>query len=48
MKDVVEIGEVIQGKVKRRENDKQITIADHTGVAVQDIQISKAVLKYLN
>lgn len=48
IKDVVEIGEVIQGKVKRRENDKQITIADHTGVAVQDIQISKAVLKYLN
>ena len=48
MRDVVEIGEVIQGKVKRRENDKQITIADHTGVAVQDIQISKAVLKYLN
>ena len=48
MKDVVEIGDIIQGKEKQRENDKQITIADHTGVAVQDIQISKAVLKYLN
>ena len=48
MKDVVEIGDIIQGKAKQRENDKQITIADHTGVAVQDIQISKAVLKYLN
>jgi len=48
MKDVVEIGEIIQGNAKKRQNDKQITIADHTGVAVQDIQISKAVLKYLN
>jgi ornithine cyclodeaminase len=48
MKDVVEIGDIIQGKAKQRENDKQITVADHTGVAVQDIQISKAVLKYLN
>jgi ornithine cyclodeaminase len=48
MKEVVEIGEVIEGKAKKRENDKQITIADHTGVAVQDIQISKAVLKYLD
>ena len=48
MKDVVEIGDIIQGKAKQRQNDKQITIADHTGVAVQDIQISKAVLKYLN
>ena len=48
MKDVVEIGEIIEGKAKKRENDNQITIADHTGVAVQDIQISKAVLKYLN
>ena len=48
MKEVVEIGEIIQGKVKGRMNDEQITIADHTGVAVQDIQISKAVLKYLN
>ena len=48
MKEVVEIGEIIQGNAKKRQNNKQITIADHTGVAVQDIQISKAVLKYLN
>ena len=48
MKEVVEIGEIIEGKAKKRENDNQITIADHTGVAVQDIQISKAVLKYLD
>jgi len=48
MKDVIELGQIIEGKSNKRLNDDQITIADHTGVAVQDIQISKAVLKYLN
>ncbi|MDP6200984.1 MAG: ornithine cyclodeaminase family protein [Candidatus Marinimicrobia bacterium] len=47
MDDVVELGEVLSGKTTGRTSDSQITIADLTGVAVQDIQISKAVLKYL-
>ena len=47
MDDVVELGEIISGKTTGRTSDSQITIADLTGVAVQDIQISKAVLKYL-
>jgi len=47
MNDVVEIGEIIYGKCNGRKNDDEITIADLTGVAVQDIQISKAVLNYL-
>ena len=47
MDDVVELGDIISGKTKGRTSDSQITIADLTGVAVQDIQISKAVLKYL-
>ena len=45
--DVVEIGEIVDGNNPGRTDDDQITIADLTGVAVQDIQISKAVLKYL-
>jgi len=42
--DIVELGNIISGAVPGRSNDKQITIADLTGVAVQDIQITKAVL----
>lgn len=45
---VVELGNILSGKHPGRENDKQITIADLTGVAVQDIQIATAVYnKYL-
>jgi ornithine cyclodeaminase len=40
---VVELGNVIQDPSLGRTSDEQITIADSTGVAVQDIQISKAV-----
>ncbi|MBC8346237.1 MAG: ornithine cyclodeaminase family protein [Candidatus Marinimicrobia bacterium] len=47
MEDVLELGDIISGKEKGRTSDTQITIADLTGVAVQDIQIAKAVLKYL-
>lgn len=47
MDNVVELGEIINGVIKGRTNDDQITISDLTGVAVQDIQISKAVLEYL-
>ncbi len=41
--DLVELGSIIAGDAPGRESDDQITVADLTGVAVQDIQISKAV-----
>ena len=47
MDTVVELGEIINGDKKGRTSEKQITVADLTGVAVQDIQISKAVLEHL-
>jgi len=40
---IVELGQVIENKNLRRANDQQITIADLTGVAIQDIQITKYV-----
>jgi len=46
--DVIELGNVIADKKLQRLSDDQITIADLTGVAVQDIQISKAVYEGLN
>ncbi len=45
--DVVELGTVLQDPGHGRTSDHQITIADLTGVAVQDIAIAKAVLTYL-
>jgi len=45
--DVVELGNVIAEPALRRSDDSQITVADLTGVAVQDIQISKAVYEIL-
>jgi ornithine cyclodeaminase len=45
---VVELGEVIENKNLRRSNDQQITIADLTGVAIQDIQITKFVYQALS
>ena len=42
---IVELGDVLSGKKLGRQNDKQITVADLTGVAVQDIQIATAVYK---
>ena len=44
-KDMIELGNVILAKAPKRRDDKQITVADLTGVAVQDIQIAKAVLQ---
>ncbi len=45
---VVELGAAIQDKSLQRTNDQQISVADLTGVAVQDIMITKAVyLEYL-
>ena len=40
---IVELGHIISGKAPGRTSDDQITVADLTGVAVQDIQIAKAV-----
>jgi len=40
---VVELGSIINGNADGRTADEQITIADLTGVAVQDIQIANAV-----
>ena len=45
--DVVELGNVLVDPKLGRESDDQITVADLTGVAVQDIQISKAVYQSL-
>ncbi len=40
---LVELGRVISDATLRRASDNEITVADLTGVAVQDIMISKAV-----
>lgn len=42
---LLELGNVISGSAPRRTSDSQITVADLTGVAVQDIQIAKAVFE---
>lgn len=44
---VVELGSVIEDTTLRRANDQQITVADLTGLAVQDIQIATAVCQAL-
>jgi ornithine cyclodeaminase len=44
---ILELGNVIVDRALQRSGDSQITIADLTGVAVQDIQISKAVFEIL-
>lgn len=45
--DLVELGQVISEEKYRRRSEEEITVADLTGVAVQDIQISKAVWEAL-
>lgn len=45
---VVELGEIIVDPSLGRTSEAQITIADLTGVAIQDIQIATAVLSRLN
>lgn len=42
--ELVELGNIIAGDATGRESDDQVTVADLTGVAVQDIQIAKSVL----
>jgi len=39
----IELGDLIAGTKSGRTSDEQISVADLTGVAVQDIQVSKAV-----
>ena len=45
---IVELGTAIESTDRIRISDEQITVADLTGVAVQDIQIAKAVCQALN
>jgi ornithine cyclodeaminase len=45
---LVEIGQIIQDRCMGRHGETDITIADLTGVAVQDIQIAKLVLGALS
>lgn len=40
---LIELGTIIGGLKKGRTSDQQITVADLTGLAVQDLQIAKAV-----
>jgi ornithine cyclodeaminase len=44
---VLEIGEVVINPALGRQHEKQITVADLTGVAIQDIQIAKTVYQKL-
>ena len=43
--DLVELGEIVEDTSLGRADDAQITIADLTGVAVQDIEVAKLALK---
>ncbi len=43
---LIELGALIQNPSLRRKNDQQITIADLTGVAVQDIMIATSIFNH--
>jgi ornithine cyclodeaminase len=45
--ELVELGHIIAGSVRGRSSDSQITVADLTGVAVQDIKIATAVYEHI-
>ena len=45
--DLIEIGSIIDSGKKLRKNNNEITVADLTGVAVQDIMITNAVYEQL-
>ena len=45
--DIAELGAVVSGSTDGRPSDDQITIADLTGVAVQDIQLAKMIARAL-
>lgn len=40
---IVELGQIVKGDRRGRTDESQVTVADLTGVAVQDIQIAQAV-----
>jgi len=42
--DLIELGEIVHNPSLRRQSLKQVTVADLTGVSVQDIQIAKSIL----
>lgn len=44
----VELGNLILDEELRRSSDCQLAVADLTGVAVQDLQISKAIYRALS
>ena len=44
---LIELGQAIADTARRRRSDREITVCCLTGVAVQDIQIAKAVLRAL-
>ncbi len=46
--DLIELGNMIQEEKLQRTSDDEITVADLTGVAVQDLQIAKAVWGKIN
>ena len=45
--DLIEIGEIFENPQRGRKNDEDITVADLTGVAVQDLVIAEAVFNAL-
>ena len=45
--ELVELGDLLNGKCSGRQNDSQVTIADLTGVAIQDIQVANLALTAL-
>jgi ornithine cyclodeaminase len=46
--DLIELGIAISDRKFQRQSDDEITVVDLTGVAVQDIQISKAVWRVVS
>jgi len=44
-KDLTELGHIISDTATGRTSDEQLTVADLTGVAVQDLKIASAVYK---
>jgi ornithine cyclodeaminase len=46
--DLIELGEIIANGDKARSDQNDITVADLTGVAVQDIMITNTVYNNLN
>ena len=45
--EIVELGDIVRGEAPGRVRPEQITIADLTGVAVQDVRIAAAIYRAL-